>query len=172
MQPQLPVSGALGLRAPHPPFLGQHFSIQCGILPSPGTSRQEKRNKCSTLSLPRVPMSPVGEEPGRALRAGISLEMPRTGQDSTWSQLGCRWSWPGRDQRSQGPFSSPFLLILLPPQLSLAQAGLAGLDTPDAWFSCKDWRQTAMVCQRPQCLPSAVPGCSQCPCVPGWLQRD
>lgn len=124
---------------------------------------------------PHVPRGGrASREAGRALRAGISLEMPRMGQESTWSQLVCRWRWPGRDQEIPGTLLQPRAALSsssCPHSSPWPQAGLAALDAPGAWFSCKDWRQAPVVCQRPQCLPSAVPGCSQCSCVPGWLQR-
>ncbi|XP_041276269.1 uncharacterized protein LOC121344409 [Onychostruthus taczanowskii] len=77
-------------------------------------------------------------------------------------QVEVAWKGPG-DPRDPSPAqSSPFLLSSSCPRGHSSpwpQAGLAGLDAPGAQFSCKDWRQATMVCQRSHCLPSAVSGC-------------
>ncbi|CAN8193198.1 unnamed protein product, partial [Coccothraustes coccothraustes] len=126
LQPQLSVSGALGLRAPHPPFLGQQFSMQCGILPSPGTSRQEVGNKCSTVPANSPPWG-KSQQGGR--QGPQSWDIPGDAQNGSGQhlepagvQVEVAWKGPGKPRDPSPAQSSPFLLLLLPP----GRAGCSG----------------------------------------------
>lgn len=166
MQPHLSVSGALGLRAPHPPFLGQQFSTQCGILPSPGLPGRRRREihaaLCPCCHSPRVPHG------GRASRElGYPWRCPGWVRTVAGASSCAGGGGLGGTRRCQGPFSSqssPFLLS------SSCPTALPGPRQGSwAWFSCKDWRQNPMGRRRLHSLP--VSGCSVCPCVAGWIQR-
>lgn len=143
----------------------------CPAQAIPGGSRRRARGgKYMQHSVPAdtAPCPPWGngQQGGRQGPQGWEIPAyPRMGQDSTWSQLMCRWRWPRREQEIPG--------TLLQPRAALSSSSScprgrsspwpqAGLEGPGAWFSCKDWRQTCMVCQQPHSRPSAVSRCSRC----------
>lgn len=178
MQPQLSVSGALGLRAPHPPLLGQQFSIQCGILPSPGTSRQEEEgNTCSTLSLLTGPVSPIpwGKSQQGGRQGPRSWDSPGDAQNGSGQyleparvQVEVAWEGPGEPRDPSPAQSSPFLLSCPCPRghnSPWPQGGLLGLGFPAKTGAKLPWFV------RLHSLPKAV-SVLCVSCMAGWIQRS
>ncbi|XP_041344443.1 uncharacterized protein LOC121364849 isoform X2 [Pyrgilauda ruficollis] len=127
---------------------------------------------------PRVPHGGrASREAGRALRAGISLEMPRVAQDSTWSQLVCRWRWPGRDQEIPGTLlqpraalssshpPAPEVTALPGPRQGWLVWMLLGLGFPAKIGDKLPWFVRGLTAC-PRLCQAAL-----CPSVSGWLQR-
>lgn len=162
-------SGLLTLRSWASSFPSSVEFCPAHALPGRRRRRAAGGNTYSTLPLPTPSLCPPWDG------AGISLEMPGMAQDSTWSQLVCRWRWPGREQEIPGTLLQPRAALSsshppAPEDTALLAPGWSG----GFWGLVFLQRLETNAHGLPAASLPAF-GCVRVfwvsPCGPGWLQR-